>query len=398
MTAPVVSAPAVAPAPVAAPVIDHTPAPAEVFGSALDRIIKQAPIPADNQNVLPTIAAGGTSGPPPVEALPTREAILDAAGVPVVAPVVPDATPTGVMSIADADADVVMTAERNADGTFKTQIDPTQKFDLKVKDKQTGETKTYTKTIPELLRMAKDGLSAQKIHDEVGYYRKNVGDWQSQHETLTKTTTQLQADLQAQMDLNRELLTADEALVVQRRDEFAKEMSPERELARLKKDMADKEAAKTRTSEEQRTAKVVNDFATARLAPAVSEAEKLLGGQRAKEMIAYELLPFQVNGKVPPEKLYALEAHLNGPFLTRVRQEAAARSAPDPRIEAAELARRTAEQNAQRIANTVGRSISPVTSAANAGSDLTKPVPPPKNVNEAIERIINKPLQGAGAR
>ena len=397
MTAPAVATPTTAPVSTPA-AVEHTPVPAEVFGSALDRIIKSAPLPKDDQNSEPTISAGGTSGPPPVEALPSRADVLGAAGVPAAeGAAIVDTTPTGVMSVDDPDGEVVMTAERNADGTFKTQIDPTQKFDLKVKDKQTGETKTYTKTIPELLRMAKDGLSAQKIHDEVGYYRKNVNEWKDSHESLTRTTEQLRNDLQQQMDLNRELLTADEALVVQRRDEFAKEMSPERELARLKEGLAKKERDAKTSAEEQRTAKMVTDFATARLAPAVNEAQTALGSRRAQEMLAFELLPFQVNGRVPPEKLYALEAHLNGPFLARVRAEAAAKSAPDPRIAEAELARRTAEQNAQRIANTVGRSISPVTSAANAGSDLTKPVPPPKNVNEAIERIINKPLAGARA-
>jgi hypothetical protein len=407
MTAPAIVAPTSAPAtPAAAPTVVVpvvTPSPSEVFGSALDRIIKTAPLPADDQNEHPTISAGGVAGPPPVEALPMRDAVIAAAtgaevpavdGVP---PVTAPAVPSG--EVQSEGGDVVMTAERNADGTFKTQIDPTLKFDIKVRDKETGETKTYTKTIPEVLRMAADGVWGQKVRDEVSYYRTNVPAWQESHATLTKTTEQLQADLQSQMELNRELLTADEALVVQRREEFAREMSPERELARLKAANAKKEADEKaqaekarQTTEEQRTAKVVQDFATARLAPAVTKAEQLLGSQRAKEMIAYELIPFQVNGKVPPEKLMALEAHLNGPFMQRVQAEAAARSAPDPRIEAAEKARRETEARAQVLANSVGRQISPVTSAANAGSDLTKPVPPPKNVNEAIERIINKPL------
>ena len=322
--------------------------------------------------------------------------VPNADGTPPVTVVETPKGPVGEVSVDDGE--VVMTAERNPDGTFKTQIDPAQKFDIKVRDKVTGETKVYSKTVPELLRMATDGLAVQKVHDELGYYRKNVDGWKTNAETLTQTKAKLEADLQAQMELNRELLTADEALVVQRREEFAREMSPEKKLARLEAQIAEDANKTKQTTEQTKTAEMVRNFAKTQLAPTLAAAEAKIGPELVKMKLALDLVPFQVNGQVPPERLNALKAHLTGPFMDWVNAKAAERSAPNPAVEAAEKAKRDAEARAQTLANTVGRAMQPVGSAAHAGNDLTKPVAPPKNVNEAIDRIINRPIAATAGR
>lgn len=393
MTAPALATPTTtAPAPAALPTSMPETGGGESFQSRLDSIIKTAPLPSGEESPR-GIPAGGVSGPTTgtteTEQAPSAEPGPTDGVPPTTAPVEPTG-PQGEVTVDNGD--VVLTAERNADGTFKTQIDPSQKFDIKIRDAETGETKVYSKTIPEVLRMAKDGVWGQKVRDEVSYYRINVPRWQEEHQTLSTTTAALRAQLDAQMQLNRELLTADEALVVARREEFAMEMSPEKRLARMEAELAQREAAQRQTEQEQALTRQVTDFANARLAPAVTHAVALVGDQRAKEMLAYEMLPFQVNGKVPPEQLERLANHLNGPFMERVKAEAVSKAAPDPKLAQLEEAARAARAEAQRIANATGRAMSPVSNLANTGTDTPKAVAPPKNVNEAIDRIVSRPL------
>jgi uncharacterized protein YggE len=61
-------------------------------------------------------------------------------------------------------------------------------------------------------------------------------------------------------------------------------------------------------------------------------------------------------------------------------------------VAVAEEAARRAQADAQVLVNSTGRAMQPVGSVRQAGSDPQAPKAPPKNVNEAIERIINKPL------
>lgn len=403
MTAPaVVSSPSEGVSGVAAPVSavggGESTLPAS-FASKLDAIIQNAPLPEHSESgaspaipAIPAIPAGGVGGPPMTA--PDEGSTAPDGVVPTTAG---EATgPQGEMTVDDGD--VVLTAERNADGTFKAHIDPSQKFDIKIRDAETGETKVYSKTIPEVLRMAKDGVWGQKVRDEVSYYREHTPQWRQEHQALSETTAALREELQSQMELNRELLTADEALVISRREEFAKINSPEQRLARMEAEERARTDAAFRTAQEQAQARQVMDFANARLAPVVADAVALVGEQRAKEMLAYDILPFQVNGRVPSEQLEQLARHLSGSFLARVRAEAASRAVPDPRIVQSEEAVRRAQAEAQRLANTMGRATAPVGSVAHAGADVTKPVAPPRNVNEAIDRIVSRPLVAQGAR
>lgn len=383
MTAPAVVAPVVVPA---APAPLSADAPSPSYQSALDRIITQSPMP----DGTPVSGTPATVEPAPAAPGADPEQATAAPADPTAAPAETAASePTGpVGEVVVDDGEIVLTAERNADGTFKTQIDPSQKFDIKIRDPETGETKVYSKTVPEVLRMAKDGVWGQKVRDEVKYYRDNVETWQQTHETLRGTVGDLQAQLDAQMELNRELLTADEELVVRRRDEYAAEMSPEKRLARLEEDIAERDRATARTAREQKDMQAVTSFANARLVPAIQQAEAMVGTEMVQMKLALDLIPFQVNGKVPPEKLAAVEAHLNGPFMQWAKAEAARRSAIRPEVQAQLDAARAAEVRAQTVVNQVGRQIAPV---GTAGADPAPKVRP-KNVHDAIESIITRPM------
>lgn len=379
----------VAPSPVStepvapsAPVAPATPvvAPEPVSGNQQETLADSFSKRMEAINNRPIPDADGTAASAPAQPTPVAPATGEAPSA--------SSEPTG--EIQSETGDVVMTAERNADGTFKTKIDPTQKFDITIKDAQTGKTTTYSKTVPELLRMAVDGVAANRQKDELAYYRTNIEGWQTTHKTMTANLAKVQADLDAQMELNRELLTAPDDQVVARRQEYAQQMSPEKQLARLQAELAAERAAKTKGEEERRTLETVSTFSNQRLVPHLAAAEAKIGPELVKMKLALDLVPFQVNGRVPPERLQALEAHLAGPFMQWVEAKAKELTTPSPAVKAAEDAVRAANARAQQVVNDTGRQIAPVGSVA--GRDPATAQKPPKNIHEAIDRIVSRPI------
>ena len=336
----------------------------------------------------------------------TTEPVVEAAPVVAAAPVVvdPAAPPPPVAIGADGEIkvdgdDITLRAERNADGTFKTQIDPNQKFDIQMRDPETGEMRTYTKSMPEVLRMARDGVWGQKVKDEVSYYRKEVPQWQesfkqvsAEAQTLRQTTASLQEQLDAQMALNRELLTADDEIVIRRREEFAHEMSPEQRLARLEAQIRQERETAQLTERQQAVAREADTFISTRLAPVLSKAEADLGSTEfARQLVAGQIAlattPLLVNGQLPKEAWPKVEAYLSGPFQSWVQQTAAFQKSQQVESDAV----RKAQVAAQAAVNATGQVIRPVGHASIAAP---APSGPPKNLNDAVNRIINRPLAG----
>lgn len=393
MTAPAIT-PSVAPVtPIAAPgqvAPQITPVfqqPAKVEPAGLNAMIEK--IAREGQGASPEAA-------PVAEAAPAATTAPDGTITP--APVAIGAE--GELLV-DGD-DITLRAERDANGQYKTKIDPSIKFDIAMRDPETGEMRTYTKSIPEVLRMARDGVWGQKVKDEVKYYRENVSQWQESHQTLTQKAQQatqeagtLRDQLDAQMALNRELLTAPEEFVIQRREEFAQEMSPEKRLAKLEERLARERDASLQTQAQQQRAQQADHFVQTRLAPVLQEAEAALGGnQYAKRLVAGQVAlattPLLVNGQLPPESWPKLEAYLRGEFQTWVRETASYYSSQRSATETL----RKSQQVAQAAVNSAGQLLRPVGQVN--GSMAPAPQGPPKDMNDAITRIINRPLANTG--
>ena len=403
MTAPAVTTPTAAP--VAAPAAPVAPT------QAVPAVTPVVQAPANTEPVglnamIAKIAREGVSGQdapkpdtPVVEAAPQVTPAVDPNAAPA-APAPVAIGPEGEIKV-DGD-DITLRAERNADGTFKTQIDPSQKFDIQMRDPETGEMRTYTKSMPEVLRMARDGVWGQKVKDEVAYYRKEVPQWQesfkevsAKAQTLEQQATALQEQLDAQMALNRELLTADDEVVIRRREEFAHEMSPEQRLAKLEAQITEERNRAQMTQRQQEQARQANAFIQTRLAPVLSKAEADLGGNDfARQLVAGQIAlmttPLLVNGQLPPEAWSKVEAYVQGPFQSWVQQTSAFQRTQETQGEAL----RKAQATAQSAVNATGQLLRPVGNAN--GTMAPAPQGPPKNMNDAITRIINRPLAGTG--
>ena len=342
---------------------------APVVEKPVVKIVKDAPVEAGPTDQVPpvTIAepsaapSGQDAATPLVEATePTSELVLD-------------------------DGTVILRAERNADGTFKTKFDPSAKLEFEIiTDKKTGEKKSFSKTLPELTRLAKDGITLQQkvqtMVPEVDYYRKNVEVWaKTQAETTTKLTTlqQQYADMEA---LNRELLSADDEVVIGHRERYKSEMSPEKVAQREAQALREKIAQTEQTTRSLQA----QSFIQARLAPGMNEANAVLG----KETVAGIILT-KFPGQLPPERWPELESFVNGPLKERVAQVKQSQDKVKAEQVAREAATRTAQATAQRAVNEAGRSTVPIGSAS---PDRAPAALPPKNVKDAMNKLINRPL------
>lgn len=288
-----------------------------------------------------------------------------------------------VGEIASEEDGLSLTAERNADGTFKTKLDPTQKFDFAIKDPVTGEKRSYSKTIPELMRMAKDGIEGQKVRSEVSYYRENVPKWQ-QH---VSSVEQQLADQQA---LNRELLTAPDELVIQRREEYQREMSPERLRERENSDL--RREVEQIKSQHQRTqlAQRRDAFMETRgITNAIREAETVLGVEVVAGKLALATTPLLVNGVIPEKSWPVLEQYMKGPFAQWVAAQAGQKAETARKASLAAKATEQAQRTAQTVVNDSTRTMIPV---GRAAPDAPPALPKPKNKAEAVDRMIHRAL------
>ncbi len=404
----------IAPAPAQdAPVIDTTPfvpdtashaVPGRDFNATIRAVANKTAIPAEPVT-------------PPTPTVQFKRDPVNADGekiVPAVETAAEAPAPTESTSELSIDnGEVVLSSQRNGDGTFKTKLDPNEKVDLVIKsiiDKETGKPKVYSKSLPELARLAKDGITLQPINQqlttelqaiqpEVEYYRTNVPKWQQE-------TTTLQEQLDAQKALNRELLEAEDDIVIQRREQYRAEMTPEKQLQRERAERAAEKAAheaeRTKTQAQKRREQhevVAKSFVGSRIAPALAAAEATgLSKYTVTGLVTEITSDLVVNGVIPPAAWPEMERRINdpnGPFQKEVKAEAAKRTQESDSVKAAREAAEAAQKKAQTVVNTDGRLMAPI---GRAGPDSASPQPPAKNSKEVLDRIIHRPLPESVAR
>lgn len=336
------------------------------------QIVRDAP-------VMPLAEAGAGEAVPVVEA-PAVEAA-------------PIAEPSGEIVVDDGE--ITLTAQRNADGTFKTKLDPNEKVDFTIKDKATGEVKTYSKSLPELARMAKDAIGMQQtvqaakaIQPEVEYYRAEVPKWQ-QH------VTSLQEQLEAQQALNRELLSAEDEIVIQRREQYKEEMSPAKQLERIRAEQKAQTDAAQRTAKQQQHAKIAQSFMQSRIAPALAAAESAgLSPYTVTGLVTTITNDLVVNGVIPPANWPEMERRINapdGPFQREVTAEAAKRTQESATVKAAREAAEAAQRSAQAVVNEQGRQMAPI-GRSQGGEPQNSQSQKPQTVRNVLDKITQRPV------
>lgn len=388
MTGPAVT-PVATPAP--SPVVVPQAVPAPVEGSWSDvaaRIAKK--IPTDIAVAPTKEAAMDTERTPVIQGeAPALEPIPDggtitiegtAAAPPLTESVPTEATPpvmVGEIKADDADGEVVLRARDPKTGQF-SDMDQTRTYELSVRDKQTGETKQYAKTLPDLMRLAKDGIGMQKQRHELDYYRQNAPVWEKTHQETTGRASELEA-------LAVQLLTSPAHEVDALREQYANDHTPEKELARVKQQLAATRETQAAETQHRQTSQAIHTL-TAKIGPAVAEVEGLLGKATAAGQLALATQSLYRDGKIPPEHFAQLEAYVTGPYLDWARQEAQRMGQVQREATASTEAARKAQQEAQRLANTTGHAIRPV---GGVGAD-PQVKGPPKSSNDAVERIIRR--------
>lgn len=270
---------------------------------------------------------------------------------------------------------------RNAEGAF-TEAPP-----VKV-EFQVGE-KVYTKGVPELVRMAIDGVAGQRAVAQARQFETEVIP-RLQSEAQTQIA-QMRADLEAQIELNAAIL-ADESgeTWAKNHEKFAQARSPE-QVARRAQEEAN--AARAALAESQQTQYVQQIHATqikpvfdrvAAECPDVSDHTKAgFVADLTKDLL--------VNGRIPPERFPELVNRMNGPYVQMARAEQARFTDSKVKLDA-EVAKARAEaqaelRKAQAKQNELVAPIVPV--GAVPGSLPSTPRPPAKTRREALERIIN---------
>ncbi len=418
------TAPAPAPsAPTAPPTIVPVP---QGFNDRIRSIANKTTIPAAPVVDTSRVEIIRTSSEPrpdasgsrdaPAGSGPTVQQTIDAlaiGGAPaaVSASAPPIVEPSGELSIDDGE--MTLSAQRNADGTFKTKFDPNEKLDFTVKseiDPATGKPKLYSKTLPEIARMAKESITLQRtqgeltkklstIEPEVTYYREHVPKWQEE-------TTSLRTQLDNMTALNRELLSEPDEIVIQRREQYKAEMSPEKQLERLKAEraaeLAERDKTERQKQQEARKAqhdKIATSFMGSRIAPALTAAEQIVSPEAVTGKVTMLTQDLVVNGVIPPANWPEMEARITsptGPFQTWLQAESAKRTNDSDAVRKATEAAEAERRRAQQVVNETGRTMVPI---GRAGPESApQPVAKTDSVQERINRIVRKPLPDAAQR
>ena len=267
---------------------------------------------------------------------------------------------------------------RTADGKFA--VAPDVKLEFAVGDK------IYLKNPAELVRMAKDGVAGQQYYQEVQQFRQQVPQLLEQYQTMTQ-------ELEAQRALTLEMLN-DETAYLQRRDEWSNLNTPEARLARMEQERQQEveqrlhQEQQSRAQHEQaRQQQLVAMYYEQELKPIQDE---LLDSypdvplEAKMGRMAIDTLPMMEHGVIPPHRLPEYKAYLAGPFRQWVHSEAARFAGMSASQQ------RQAQQQAQRVVQSVGRQLAPT---GRAGADVPPPAPKPRNREEAKAMIINRPWQ-----
>lgn len=253
-------------------------------------------------------------------------------------------------------------------------------IELAMRDERTGEVNVYPKTVAEITRMARDGVAGNKVIDEVKMYRERFPQIQDE-------LTQLQEQLRAQLAFNAEILQNEE-VYMERAEEFRTEMSPERQLARIKAQQALEHAARERRSAAEKFTQESSNFHRTRIAPNVDAAMAVLPAALVTGKIAIDTAALLgPDNRIPPDKWPAYAAYIEGPFKAWVQAESALRD-KSVQKQASVLS------GAKKAIRDTGRAMQPVGVAPGASAAAEPPLPPPRNKQEVMDRMTRRPLPG----
>lgn len=378
MTAPAIPAPSV-PTPIVPPSGTtsggHDLAP---LSSLADRIIGR--VPAD-------------PAPPPVEtpaidAPPTEVAPVPATSDVPVGDAPAESVPTDAEGAEAAAAPDQATLERGVDlGTgdalFRVRDSKSGQFieapdlmvDVAMRDKATGEVKAYQKSIPELARMARDGVAGQRVLGEHAQLAAKIPELQTQLQEVAGREQSYAAML-------TEMLSDPTGAAWERRvREYQAETAPDRVAAREVQSVArERDQLAQQLQTQQR-----HLFYSTRIQPVIEQLTAALGPEVVLGKIQLETARLNgLNGQIPPDQWPALDAYVNGPLKTWGEQQIAARTGA------------TASADAERRREQANRNAT-VTAARPTGrpaGTTPAPLPPAKNINDIADRIVAR----AGAR
>jgi len=276
---------------------------------------------------------------------------------------------------------------RNADGSFAETPNV-------VVDFQIGEKVYKGKSLPDLVRMAYDGVAGQKAVVQARQLETEVIP-RIQQEAQARIA-RLEAEYQAQLDLNAAILQdASGETWAKNHEKFAQAQSPEavaeraqQEAMQLRNQFAEQQAEQYRANTYATYIKPALDE-VARECPDVSDTTK--AGIIAS--ITGDLL---VQGRIPPERYPELVNRMQGPYVQAVRAEqkrvADARQATEAAIAKAKAEAAAELREAQKKQNALVAGMKPV--GGVPGSQVAKPLPPPRSKAEALQRIIDRPYAG----
>lgn len=299
----------------------------------------------------------------------------------------------------DADATMAMRARDPNTGQF-SEMDQSRIYELSIKDKQTGEERIYQKTLPDLMRLAKQGVHMQRAAGELNHYRQEFPKVQEQFTRMTGELTAAQTKAQQLEQLAVELLTAPAELVDQRRYAYAQQFTPEAENERLRQALRERQntpafnappAAQPQVQPQQdpQIQQLVGAFKQ-RIAPILAEVESTVGREQAVGQMALFTLPLLVGGQIPPHRLGEVEAYIQGPYREWAKSVAASRTTAAQELATA----RQVQARAQAAANNVGSATRPVGGVA---SNAPVAQPPARNREDLINRISRGQGSASGA-
>jgi|GEM_PF-6949627 len=263
-----------------------------------------------------------------------------------------------------------------ATGQFKQP--GTDVIELAFRD-ENGKITTHEKTLPELARMARDGIAGQKVIAEVKLYREREPHIQSRIQ-------QVEAERDAQIELNRAMLSSEDEYI-QRVLEYADATSPEKRLAQLEAERSREMSARQSAEETQRFTQEVAAFHSTRIEPVINAAIAELPVEMVLGRIAYDTDFLKDDtGKIPKARWGDYATYINTAFKSWARD-----SITQQRSQKAEADRLLAARASATVDSltSMGRAMSPPIGGSLVG-DARRPEAPARTKEEAMERIISR--------
>jgi hypothetical protein len=264
-----------------------------------------------------------------------------------------------------------------------------QKFELEVGGK------TIVKDLSGIARLAADGIANQRHANENHQLRTQiVPQFQQQVGTL-------QQQLDAQIALNRELLS-DEAKYVARRQEWMDLNSPEQRADRAERALVDRDRLATQHAQGQQSVAYYNANVLPALKSVTTDAatvtnEEILG----RMMMQTSHLATAPNGTVPPENYPKVAAYIRDSLAPWAKALHAQRTQADTaRRETEERQQRDRVADAQRERQLATRDVSAFVPAATGGTPLSpnsQAQSPPRSRAEARRQILDSAASQASA-